>query len=470
MAVNLDNIAERVMKFIRGNGLGVKMYDNDTGKSVADPSKARYFYIEQPNMVVFLDDNEGTLNLHVGEGLSINDSIVDKLRNNLRDMARDNTLDFDIRTFGEKIQPKNYAYKIEQKKNQEDAVEDVYESVSPMEGSTRTSRQHFENATLIVRHKNPVNEEVRGARSRNIQSIFIENSEGERFKYPYKHLAGARAMARHVSSGGVPSDMTGESIIEMSTNLSKLKEFMRIVDKQQLVNETNRDVVLNVKRKMKKIKENLNKIQTSKGYTAFVESLALNEESTGSEVSEDVMNSYVNKFTKSTFEEALKDIIPLVHRVNEEEYEASRDTMVEKVMGIITAKDESGNRVNDIKFSERKSTVEAIKGQGEREMSLSEKLADLAKRVDVVTTEDRGPRSTRGTDRGAVLSMFLNSVAEAVDADPLSLSEEQQKLANYFLKKSEVKPVEEHVEETASLDEKIDKMVMEAFDSNFKIL
>ena len=49
----------------------------------------------------------------------------------------------------------------------------------------------------------PVNEEQRGARSRNISSIFVENAEGERFKYPYKHLNGARAMARHVSHGGV---------------------------------------------------------------------------------------------------------------------------------------------------------------------------------------------------------------------------------------------------------------------------
>ena len=27
---------------------------------------------------------------------------------------------------------------------------------------------------------------TRGARSRNISSIFVENAEGERFKYPYQ--------------------------------------------------------------------------------------------------------------------------------------------------------------------------------------------------------------------------------------------------------------------------------------------
>ena len=35
MAVNLDTIAEKIMKFIRGNGLEVKMFDSKSGKSVA---------------------------------------------------------------------------------------------------------------------------------------------------------------------------------------------------------------------------------------------------------------------------------------------------------------------------------------------------------------------------------------------------------------------------------------------------
>ena len=119
---------------------------------------------------------------------------------------------------------------------------------------------------LIIRHKKPVNEEQRGSRSRNISAIFVENSDGERFKYPHKHLSGARAMARHVSNGGVPSDMVGEAIIEQTTTLVKLKEFINIVNKQGLVNEANRDVVLNVKRQIESVKENINRIQGPKGY------------------------------------------------------------------------------------------------------------------------------------------------------------------------------------------------------------
>ena len=48
------------------------------------------------------------------------------------------------------------------------------EGLSPLEGSSRTSRQTLENVRLIVKHRNAVNEESRGARSRNISAIFVE--------------------------------------------------------------------------------------------------------------------------------------------------------------------------------------------------------------------------------------------------------------------------------------------------------
>ena len=51
-----------------------------------------------------------------------------------------------------------------------------------------------------------------------------------------------------------PSDMVGEAIIELSSNLAKLKEFMNVVNKQSLVNESNRSVVLNVKRRVESLK------------------------------------------------------------------------------------------------------------------------------------------------------------------------------------------------------------------------
>ena len=474
MAVNIDRIAEKTMKIIQGLGLQTKMFDSSQGKSVADPQKARYFFVEMPNLMVFIDEESHDLNVDLGERTDLDNPQVKKLVDMLKDTARSNLLDFNTKSFGKHIEPKNYAFKIEQ--NKEQAMSDVFnEGISPLEGSSRTSRQTLENARIIVKHRNPVNEESRGSRSRNISAIFIENGEGERFKYPFKHLNGARAMARHVANGGVPSDMVGEAIVEHSSNLSKLKEFMNVVNKQGLVNENNRSIVANVKQKMDSIKESIKRIQGAKGYTAFVESMALNEKSEEAEITEDTVNDYVSKFTKSTFEESLKDILPLVHRVNEEEMENNRANQVARVKEIILATDKkTGEKKNRIFFPGRADgyDFDKIKNQyakpqnaaqaaEQKIMMMALQFDDIADRVDVETTDDK-KRKNKGHDRAAELSNFLHDFANEIRENPKGLNKEKVALAGHLMKLS--KQASESVEENTSLEEKFDTMIAEAFE------
>ena len=500
MSINYNSIAEKTMKIIQGYGFQVKMFDSTNGKSVADPSEARYFYVEDPNLMVHLQDDSEEIKLHLGETTDIDDERISRLIKTMRTIARTNMIDFDIRTFGKHIEPKNYAYEIE--KNKEQTMSDVFnEGLSPLSGSSRTSRQTLENVKLIVKHRNPVNEEQRGSRSRNISAIFIENADGERFKYPHKHLNGARAMARHVAHGGVPSDMVGEAIIEQSTNLSKLKEFMNVVNKQGLVNENNRSIVANVKQKMESIKESIKRIQGAKGYTSFVESLALNEagdekmvckdcgdekgkpttdckhdchDDNGShwvkksELSEEALGEYVSKFTKSSFEESLKDILPLVHKVNEEETENNRSVQTQRVASIIESE------TNTISFRQKSveaAEVGAVKKSEEvlpesKLETMAQQFNDLAETVDVDTTEDTR-RKNKGHDRAAQLSSFLNDFATSMRNDPKSLDEQDVKLAGQLLKLS--KQTTEHVEERTSIEEKMEAMIAESF-SKFDIM
>jgi len=462
MAINYNSIAEKTMKIIQGYGFQVKMFDSSNGKSVADPSEARYFYVEDPNLMVHLQDDSEEIKLHLGETTDIDDERISRLIKTMRTIARTNMIDFDIRTFGKHIEPKNYAYEIE--KNKEQTMSDVFnEGLTPLSGSSRTSRQTLENVKLIVKHRNPVNEEQRGSRSRNISAIFIENADGERFKYPHKHLNGARAMARHVAHGGVPSDMVGEAIVEHSTNLSKLKEFMNIVNKQGLVNESNRSIVANVKQKMESIKESIKRIQGTKGYTSFVESMALNEKNQEEELAEDTVNDYVSKFTKSTFEESLKDILPLVHRVNEEETENNRAVQTQRVASIIESETNTisfrQKSVEAVEVGAVKKTDEEVLPESKLE-TMAQQFNDLAETVDVDTTEDTR-RKNKGHDRAAQLTSFLNNFATSMRNDPQSLDEQDVKLAGQLLKLS--KQTVEHVEENTTLDAKFDAMLGEAF-------
>ena len=478
MAVNIEKIAEKTMKIIQGLGLQPKMFDASQGKSVADPLKARYFFVEVPNIMVFIDEETHEVNVDLGERTDLDDPQVKKLVNMMKDTARSNLLDFNTKSFGKHIKPKNYAFKIEQ--NKEQTMSDVFnEGISPLEGSSRTSRQTLETARIIVKHRNPVNEESRGSRSRNISAIFIENADGERFKYPHKHLNGARAMARHVAHGGVPSDMVGEAIVEHSTNLSKLKEFMNVVNKQGLVNENNRSIIANVKQKMASIKESIKRIQGNKGYTSFVESMALNEKTQDEELAEETVNDYVTKFTKSTFEESLKDILPLVHRVNEEEMENNRANQIERVKEIIMGVDKkTGEKKNKISFPARGEVfdMDRVKKQyadpknskqaaEQKSLAIALQFDDLADRVDVDTIDDK-KRKNKGHDRAAELSNFLRDFGEDVRNNPKALDKQKVALAGFLLKMS--KQPTESVEENITIDLKFDTMLSEAF-SGFDI-
>lgn len=465
MAINFKDTAEKIMRILQGNGLSPKLFSNMDGKSVAVPEEARYFYIQNPNIMIFLDDESSEIKFHIGEDVDIDTSSVSKLIKLVKNLARSNLMDFDIRTFGKHIEPKNYVFNIE--KNKEQEMNDVLgEGLSPLEGSTKTSRQTLENVRLIIRHKKPVNEEQRGSRSRNISAIFVENSDGERFKYPHKHLSGARAMARHVSNGGVPSDMVGEAIIEQTTTLVKLKEFINIVNKQGLVNEANRDVVLNVKRQIESVKENINRIQGPKGYVSFVESLALNEVDESEEISEETVNDYVQKFTKSSFEEKLTDILPLIHRANTVESKKQKVNQVDRVKNILQAYNEDGSVVNNITFNPSTLDMNNIKktelDENSDTPSLSQTFADLANRIQVESCDDNR-RHDRSNDRAAELSIFLRNIAEQVKTAPQTIERDALELGARLVKMSNSDIANNVVETT--IEDKMDDMLSEAFKS-----
>jgi len=475
MAINLNDIANKTMRLMQGSGHRMRMFDAGSGKSVATPDEARFFYVKDPNMMVHIDDNTNELKFHIGEDVDIDNPEINNMMNQLKSLARTNMLDFDIRSFGKHIEPKNYAYKVKQ--NQENTMNDqVNEGMGPLSGSSRTSRQTLENVRLILKHRAPVNEESRGSRSRNIVAMFVETSEGERFKYPFLHLNGARAMARHIASGGETHDMVGEAIIELSSNLAQLKEFTKIVDRQQLVNENNRKVVLNVRRSMNSIKERVQRIQGARGYAKFVEDIALKGEKTNAEISEETLDSYVQKFTKSSFEESLKDILPLVHRVNEDEDEITsrRDNQTERVKEIISATvRKTGERVNTITFGEpsnpeydydkiKKQFAEPRTPEQAAEQKIS-KIAmtfdGLADTVTVDTLKDKGAKK-KGHDLAAELSFFLTDIADAIRSNPRGISKEDMQVAGQLLKmsKASVETVE-----PKSADTRISEMLEEAF-------
>lgn len=302
MAVNHTVVAEKVFNLLKGFGYVVKSFDNE-GKLVIDPQEGSRFVIAQPNILVRLDKATDTLMYATGK--NIDEQSDKELRGMLKDLANDYLMSFDFRKFNKTIKAK--AEKIDIAQKSEKDMADVMEGFGTMTGSSKTSYQPLDTVKIVVRHKKPVNEEVRGARSRNIHSIYIQRGE-ERFKMAENNLAAARAMARHMYNGGDMHDGIGSSISEMAGELNKLREFVRYVQSNNLVNEDNNDYVTLAFENIEHIKNTFKKLSGVKSYAGAVNEV---EKRSSVEMLEDDID-LESKFTETHFDQridAVRDVI-----------------------------------------------------------------------------------------------------------------------------------------------------------------
>ncbi len=192
--------------------------------------------------------------------------------------------------------------------------EAITESFSKMFGSLKTSQQTLENVRILVKHKVPVDENVRGARARHISAIFLE-SNGERFRFPHNYLPGARAMAQHMAHGGVPSDKVGAYISESTGNLLKLQSFNRYVTTNKLINEDSSGIVETVKENIETLRTELKKIAGVKTYETVKARLETFEREA---LAEDDTSTLKDLFTIRRFDEKFEGVLPIIKQLVQE--------------------------------------------------------------------------------------------------------------------------------------------------------
>ena len=290
MAIDTASVAEKVFNLLKGRGYSVQSYDKE-GKLEIDPREATRFVVDQPNILVRLDLATETISLSTSEDLS-----EDPIRKMLKNLANDYLMSFDYRVFGKKIKPKGEQINIAQ--NSEKDMADVMEGFGSMTGSSKTSYQPLDNIKIIVRHKKPVNEEIRGSRSRNIHSILIQKGD-ERFKMQENNLKAARAMARHIHNGGEMFDQVGQTITEMAAEYRKLQDFVRYVRSAKLVNEDNEQYVGLALENIENIKGTFEKIAGTKTYATAIESL---QDQYSVEINETSFDDIEAKFVETHFD------------------------------------------------------------------------------------------------------------------------------------------------------------------------
>lgn len=174
---------------------------------------------------------------------------------------------------------------------------------SKMHGTSKTSYDKLDKTRMIIRHSKSIDEDVPGARSRNISAIFVENKDGERFRFPYNYLAGARAMMMHVAQGGNPYDSIGESIIKKVDEIAQLRKFSTYAVRQGLVDETTLPYVEAASDKIAEAKRTLHRLAKAKTYESTVEEL----DTSITDLQQEDINDLKKLFTKETFDEDIMD-------------------------------------------------------------------------------------------------------------------------------------------------------------------
>lgn len=216
--MNFEAAATETFQILRAHDYEVHLYDGQ-GNRVWEPAQARRLFARPQNLLVSIVDEgeDSAVQLHLSRTTKL--ASVMGLVQTLRTMATKYNLLFHVRAHGGSISPKEYVTKIAVSEATEDLEMNLYEGLY---GTSRSSYLRLENARMIVRHAAKVDENVPGARGRNVESIFIENAAGERMLFPTTQLAPARALTAHIDMGGSWSDTVGQRIVEMAKDYAAL--------------------------------------------------------------------------------------------------------------------------------------------------------------------------------------------------------------------------------------------------------
>lgn len=166
-------------------------------------------------------------------------------------------------------------------------------------------------ARLMIKHKRNMGEGE--ARFRNIQSLFIETTDGERFKLPFTKLSAGRAMLEHVRQGGKPYDIRGNHIITIVEEMNLLSRFRRANQGKIFEGET-QQLVEQATHYYETLQSNLKGLSTKTGYAKYFESwdpASLTDEDV---IIEDLRHMFIEQNIDSRIEQAL----PLLARLQQE--------------------------------------------------------------------------------------------------------------------------------------------------------
>jgi hypothetical protein len=209
-----EDLTREIAAAVAGVSHDANFKDED-GASTLDQTKATYQYLPKFGIMVMINHENTDVEVWFDPATTDKDWFQNKFKPMLEAIARNYLYGTTVRSYAGDITPKQLSHRTE---------------VSESRNSLKISYHPLGDTKIRVAHTKSVTEEKPGARSRNIKALFIEK-DGERLRFPFNHLLGARVMALHVESGGKPWDDTGEKILEISRRRKDIMELLRSTKK-----------------------------------------------------------------------------------------------------------------------------------------------------------------------------------------------------------------------------------------------
>jgi hypothetical protein len=432
-------ISQDLFDKVRSRFTNLEMGD-ETGAVTIDPAQAMFFDFDFVSEGVNLGrvsvslNDLGSLKIYYSQGITENqdDRATQMWYDFLKEMrlfSMRRLLRFDTRDIAKTNLDKNDFQHLAATQGPKEEPT-MNESRWNPKSSSKTSRAVQGKTEVIVRHAKPVDPLYAGSRSqkKNIKAIYIQNRDGERFKYPFIHTAGAFAMAQHVDHDGVPHDPAGKAIVKMSEQIAQLGEFQRHVQRSSLHDDA-MGITDRALTRMNELKTRVAQLSKRHHYENWINEFAPGPEGDDDMVLDAVtMEDYKSKFTQSNFQEELAKFFPLLDSIMRE----TNTVDLEEYVNEAPEEDEEDEEVKESAFSQFEEWAEATE-QGkltdDQIMTLKQALSDLQASGNPLQLGPDGQISIQFfSDLGLDDSDLADKLKSATDLDPESDGVEVMKL------------------------------------------
>ena len=337
----LENISVSLFEKIRARFDNISIGDEKANRT-SNPESARFFNFDYVgsdgknygNITISLID-EDSLKVYYGVNIS-NDMDDDHKRawfnflKDLRKFAKRNMLNFEVRD----INRSNLNLQNLKQQSSADGTWDAEDIVSEAKlyGDNRDKHTSYTDQgehRIVIKHRESVDPDKHGARSRNIDRVFVETPLGERFLLDYKNLHGARALAHHLNNGGTINDSTSEMISEMVKEMASMQHFARNMRNRTFEDAETTSMVGAALGRYEQVKEMLQKAKGRNGYARLLD-MAENYAKPENDIDVDELRE---RFVRKIYDDRFNDALPYVHRAYTNQFEEWATDVTEETFG-----------------------------------------------------------------------------------------------------------------------------------------